>query len=185
MLLLYHLCDDRGIDCKPIYIPLCFYFIFVRYPFPGYAVPFTFHYASTLSRTAITASDAGLNLHSTMLLLYQHRLWSRRRYFPHLHSTMLLLYPGRARGMAHPERYLHSTMLLLYLTHPAGLFLPVIPFTFHYASTLSDCARHCVMEFFIYIPLCFYFIEISEKYQNILKPIYIPLCFYFIISTSA
>ncbi len=82
--------------------------------------------------------------------------------------------------MAHPERYLHSTMLLLYLTHPAGLFLPVIPFTFHYASTLSDCARHCVMEFFIYIPLCFYFIEISEKYQNILKPIYIPLCFYFI-----
>ena len=76
----------------------------------------------------------------------------------YLHSTMLLLYPGRARGMAHPERYLHSTMLLLYLTHPAGLFLPVIPFTFHYASTLSDCARHCVMEFFIYIPLCFYFI---------------------------
>ena len=96
MLLLYHLCDDRGIDCKPIYIPLCFYFIgnYFSDGFGGYAhlhstmlllyqinslisscsSLFTFHYASTLSATAFNMSKAEFNLHSTMLLLYPNRI---------------------------------------------------------------------------------------------------------------
>ena len=52
---------------------------------------------------------------------------------------------------------LHSTMLLLYRKIvPDTVF--IIPFTFHYASTLSLtllCVSLCIV---IYIPLCFYFI---------------------------
>ena len=54
--------------------------------------------------------------------------------------------------------HLHSTMLLLYRS---GLT--------RRRSTFS-----------IYIPLCFYFIEVWRKYQRVFNQIYIPLCFYFI-----
>ena len=75
-------------------------------------------------------------------------------------------------------------------------------FTFHYASTLSEFANQCGKKILIYIPLCFYFIEVSVlhnvAYINLhstmlllyrgcaadefrrIRLIYIPLCFYFI-----
>ena len=98
----------------------------------------------------------------------------------HLHSTMLLLYPRGRRKMTGDELHLHSTMLLLYL----------FP-----ASYSPD-------SYFIYIPLCFYFIDqfhvfsflplqftfhyastLSSAWMRAIRCmelIYIPLCFYFI-----
>ena len=42
---------DSTESCVCIYIPLCFYFIVEEYHDGRYGTPFTFHYASTLSRT--------------------------------------------------------------------------------------------------------------------------------------
>ena len=76
-------------------------------------------------------------------------------------------------------------------------------FTFHYASTLSACPAPCTrlcadlhstmlllyrnwqycatMRYLIYIPLCFYFIDLRLAGCVHWVLIYIPLCFYFII----
>ena len=59
--------------------------------------------------------------------------------------------------MRHHILNLHSIMLLLYQIGQnsyAGAYLS----TFHYASTLSDDEFPEAPAFFIYIPLCFYFI---------------------------
>ena len=79
-------------------------------------------------------------------------------------------------------------------------------FTFHYASTLLEPGiRKCIIllnlhstmlllysvpdyfvevDFFIYIPLCFYFIICLDWESNQNSQIYIPLCFYFIPNHS-
>ena len=84
--------SSKGLEL--IYIPLCFYFIWVGSAIAAGAKLFTFHYASTLSIVVFFLTDAiyrftfhyastlshtvewhwddTTNLHSTMLLLYQH-----------------------------------------------------------------------------------------------------------------
>ena len=158
MLLLYHLCDDRGIDCKPIYIPLCFYFIdpVERFTLPVTSIyiplcfyfigdddmwveqtkKFTFHYASTLSLPDPLLALKYCNLHSTMLLLYPVRDAAGSGWAPDLHSTMLLLYR-------------------IVLTEDGKIDKIYIPLCFYFIVCLCcyDCAGYL-----IYIPLCFYFI---------------------------
>ena len=56
----------------------------------------------------------------------------------------------------------------------------LVPFTFHYASTLSQFWHPWRMSCRIYIPLCFYFIYPKHPYISFFCRIYIPLCFYFI-----
>ena len=140
-------------------------------------------------------------LHSIMLLLYRERRcrldWINWIYIPlcfyfighvfhapkmclHLHSIMLLLYRLELARQQKWVHYLHSIMLLLYLAF--GFLHPSTPY--------------------IYIPLCFYFIEMALRlagagnqvftfhYASTLSRkaawsimstmIYIPLCFYFI-----
>ena len=53
-----------------IYIPLCFYFISNTNMGMMQGFKFTFHYASTLSKTNIVKNMEKDHLHSTMLLLY-------------------------------------------------------------------------------------------------------------------
>ena len=123
--------------------------------------------------------DYTLYLHSIMLLLYRMAKVFRPDIIMHLHSIMLLLYRGSRMA---ERRELKST--------------------FHYASTLSktyDLATkvnsnlHSIMLllyrialpgvilcFFIYIPLCFYFIYSGCRKKTPVICIYIPLCFYFI-----
>ena len=114
-----------------------------------------------------------------MLLLYRSSVTSSRYIPAHLHSTMLLLYHKTYDPFKLTEKNLHSTMLLLYPNH--------------------GCVN--LIYCFIYIPLCFYFIDEAYKqfeqqfsftfhYASTLSPelhprfcisdIYIPLCFYFI-----
>ena len=80
----------------------------------------------------------------------------------HLHSTMLLLYLIFNDATEITVQHLHSTMLLLYLK---GL-------------------QFCLGQAYIYIPLCFYFIEGNAVLPVIRARIYIPLCFYFITETT-
>ena len=114
MLLLYPPKDyiiDRDYN---IYIPLCFYFIYVFRDKERRESPFTFHYASTLSQKRLRPWQKKLHLHSTMLLLYLY-VFSMLKYFLfYLHSTMLLLYLTQCSQVTVCQRYLHSTMLLLY-----------------------------------------------------------------------
>ena len=83
----------------------------------------------------------------------------------------------------------NSASLTLFTFHYASTLSNVLctsialisAFTFHYASTLSYllfCRSHCLG--FIYIPLCFYFIDELNRFRTLLNLIYIPLCFYFI-----
>ena len=72
---------------------------------------------------------------------------------------MLLLYPYRSRLQEVDIPDLHSTMLLLYPVTVTG---------------------YTALSVFIYIPLCFYFIDLSEPHSLHHCDIYIPLCFYFI-----
>ena len=71
MLLLYLMQRVRLGEINPIYIPLCFYFIFNPASSIIFPTLFTFHYASTLSVTDMRISFSVSYLHSTMLLLYQ------------------------------------------------------------------------------------------------------------------
>ena len=76
---------------------------------------------------------------------------------------------------------LHSTMLLLYQSLLYSSLFSFTSFTFHYASTLSQIIPQCLNLLFIYIPLCFYFIEFGRPIKQLHILIYIPLCFYFIL----
>ena len=102
--------------------------------------------------------------------------------------------------------HLHSIMLLLYRTATLREDDIGLLFTFHYASTLSQpdivCDGHfyiyiplcfyfiinynmaCIRTIFIYIPLCFYFIKLLKDCMTTVGFIYIPLCFYFIKMTE-
>ena len=146
-----------------IYIPLCFYFIVWRCREESGHAKFTFHYASTLSDVFWPITWMKFYLHSIMLLLYQLTMRQFIVFYFHLHSIMLLLY-----------RYT-----------PVVCAYAVSLFTFHYASTLSNwSASEKIFCIEIYIPLCFYFIDL-ENFWWILSFIYIPLCFYFIIRHHA
>ena len=145
--------------------------------------PFTFHYASTLSGveapSALTAKIFTFHYASTLSVIYHmqsklHTIFTfhyastlsiktgyRRRAISNLHSTMLLLYLCPDLGWRE-WMHLHSTMLLLYLSVLKG----------------------CLLVIIIYIPLCFYFIEVSRFYRKKSTLIYIPLCFYFIAFTT-
>ena len=136
MLLLYpkiYTSDHVG---EKIYIPLCFYFILLTVLAEGLTgILFTFHYASTLSKTVRERQDESTDLHSTMLLLYHRQLWQTQspqvftfhyastlsgsspaflRSISNLHSTMLLLYLYSPDQLIDQYFNLHSTMLLLY-----------------------------------------------------------------------
>ena len=138
-----------------------------------------------------------------MLLLYHSRIHYVRCIWLDLHSTMLLLYRMCLFYSRTLTNDLHSTMLLLYRCSSTETLCNCILFTFHYASTLSICLMKwswkereftfhyastlsfipdyfVEVDFFIYIPLCFYFILIREMRQEAQEIIYIPLCFYFI-----
>ena len=130
----------------------------MRGVFFRHSIPFTFHYASTLSYFLICPAGTITNLHSTMLLLYLTSACPSKSIPLNLHSTMLLLYPMSDEELLAKALNLHSTMLLLYL-------IPCVP------VNVRDI---------IYIPLCFYFICGRGGCFRASGNIYIPLCFYFI-----
>ena len=121
---------------------------------------FTFHYASTLSEKIGGEKTHRLNLHSTMLLLYPALLAPELFPMLHLHSTMLLLYRWVSCIAASGKADLHSTMLLLY---PKAGQSSTSRTTIYLHSTmllLYLCQENGGKSaIFIYIPLCFYFIE--------------------------
>ena len=137
MLLLYPQCFRYVLTYKPIYIPLCFYFIRIS---PG------------------ACSNTRSHLHSTMLLLYRSAL--RYIKFPvfNLHSTMLLLYlrlfpEKQKRTLIYiPLCFYFITAVSLLPERSGRIYIPLCfyfiqcdmhpdhrwhSFTFHYASTLS------------------------------------------------
>ena len=138
MLLLYLTFGVALDNIFNIYIPLCFYFIWL----------------------GITRWDCRrINLHSTMLLLYPYAFYKNGGGKSHLHSTMLLLYPTSLGFTVICCVDLHSTMLLLYPISVRGssALLPIyIPLCFYFIGSPGCCRRG---RFPIYIPLCFYFIE--------------------------
>ena len=123
--------------CTVIYIPLCFYFI-EMYGVTDNAVrkiyiPLCFYFIDN-------------HLH--------HLTWDFWIYIP-----LCFYFIAEGPWMTKTEEsYLHSTMLLLYRWRVSSVSSP-FQFTFHYASTLSWHTYRIASCFFIYIPLCFYFIK--------------------------
>ena len=206
MLLLYHIRKGNALTPNS---PFTFHYAStlsgVEAPSALTAKIFTFHYASTLSIKTGYRRRAISNLHSTMLLLYLCPDLGWREWM-HLHSTMLLLYQRRTSKQEGQNYYLHSTMLLLYhflwsitilchlYLHSTMLLLYPCPFFFD-SLTVTDLhstmlllylsvLKGCLLVIIIYIPLCFYFIEVSRFYRKKSNLIYIPLCFYFIAFTT-
>ena len=98
----------------------------------------------------------------------------------HLHSTMLLLYRFPGFFISQILKNLHSTMLLLYHNLYGSTALDeiiYIPLCFYFID-IADAMFECGMT--IYIPLCFYFISCCLEAVQGCDLIYIPLCFYFI-----
>ena len=120
---------------------------------------FTFHYASTISLSP--ADSPG---------------WERAFTF-HYASTISC----SSEGLMSLFSPLHSTMLLLYPAYN-GKGAYTNNFTFHYASTISyQVYFPLVLRIWLYIPLCFYYIECSYCITADGKALYIPLCFYYIL----
>ena len=138
MLLLYRTCHlPHSWGSFIIYIPLCFYFIRIRFNIQRGRSWFTFHYASTLSTAEQLMHGKSLHLHSIMLLLYPryndkfprtfriyiplcfyfigHDRKFCREYFIFTFHYASTLSAGRQTGTMW-EAYLHSIMLLLYQT---------------------------------------------------------------------
>ena len=228
MLLLY---PKLGcIDCVfavPIYIPLCFYFIQHDLRVLEYNAS-DLHSTMLLLYPILKCPFYSpiFNLHSTMLLLYRRTSPPLRSILP-IYIPLCFYFIGFSPGSVYYYmHHLHSTMLLLYLQPVYKVERDKITFTFHYASTLSDSFTpggsticqftfhyastlsdfpSCTFnsDFYIYIPLCFYFIQnrrsstdvrfkftfhyastLSASRLFLLPPfgiIYIPLCFYFIL----
>ena len=114
MLLLYRTRRKRRNHANNIYIPLCFYFIFLGHLNAFSGSEFTFHYASTLSFIASPVSATAAYLHSTMLLLYPETVNIMGPQGPAFtfHYASTLSRP--AQIVHHIQTDLHSTMLLLY-----------------------------------------------------------------------
>ena len=120
-----------------IYIPLCFYFIYLV--------------------------SAG------------HRHWSP------IYIPLCFYFILRRTGISSGTTRIYIPLCFYFIAVHAGAGNGDQPFTFHYASTLSDLRRRLSPAAVgIYIPLCFYFIDWTIDNRTLWKPIYIPLCFYFI-----
>ena len=159
MLLLYRYHRTKWNFQKPIYIPLCFYFI--------YTMLYQFLFETTY-------------LHSIMLLLYQLRADTNMTLtdkFTFHYASTLSRYHRWIRWSV-PD--LHSIMLLLYQWFPVTssyIVIIYIPLCFYFIWLASPCSTGW---FQIYIPLCFYFIMPEPLWFFVVILIYIPLCFYFI-----
>ena len=170
---------------------------------PGWERAFTFHYASTISWLTYQ--------NTMELLIFTFHYASTISYiFPPLPRLQSLLYiplcfyyilwvdngqpisdhftfhyastiSCSSEGLMSLFSPLHSTMLLLYPAYN-GKGAYTNNFTFHYASTISyQVYFPLVLRIWLYIPLCFYYIECSYCITADGKALYIPLCFYYIL----
>ena len=141
MLLLYLIFLFKTGHIKFIYIPLCFYFIPEHDACYFFSDLFTFHYASTLSRRlAERRSEQCINLHSTMLLLYQKWDWQKLRktqiYIPLCFYFILpVMHPTVCR------KVIYIPLCFYFILRRNPFQEEKVIFTFHYASTLSDFFR--------------------------------------------
>ena len=203
MLLLYRWRLLVVISPCPIYIPLCFYFI--RNFRKSAELSLYLHSTMLLLYLCFLTFRIAVwsYLHSTMLLLYLHCICmiidQHIIYIPLCFYFITKLLVGNSASLTLFTFHYASTLSNVLCTSIAlisaftfhyastlsktqALEAPAsAPFTFHYASTLSYllfCRSHCLG--FIYIPLCFYFIDELNRFRTLLNLIYIPLCFYFI-----
>ena len=105
-----------------------------------------------------------LHLHSIMLLLY---LWLRsswRRvwlWFTFHYASTLSVFVGSDESNIKIFTFHYASTLS---RKAQAVFGTTIEFTFHYASTLSGTdSDDILVDGFIYIPLCFYFINSQES----------------------
>ena len=136
MLLLYRSRCSLCVDRKDIYIPLCFYFILIKFLRKLACVEFTFHYASTLSyslRLWLLSVQTFTFHYASTLSLITLTVKSLKSY---LHSTMLLLY--RRSGMRQQSRRnIYIPLCFYFICGVSWYSWQLTSFTFHYASTLS------------------------------------------------
>ena len=122
-----------------IYIPLCFYFI----QNPGNQCSGRRHIYIPLCFYFITSRGCRwvrrrMNLHSTMLLLYRALFSLDYPDYQDLHSTMLLLYLIQWSGRETKGIFIYIPLCFYFISFRRCARWGPPPFTFHYASTLSN-----------------------------------------------
>ena len=206
MLLLYRKSTPININISIIYIPLCFYFIklWIRYPASNRQIyiplcfyfisahyiqlrrnsPFTFHYASTLSKWIRDSCGRSESIYIPLCFYFIDQPVSLRITGFYIYIPLCFYFIRDLEEWIATYYYLHSTMLLLYRSTGMIKQCCSSSFTFHYASTLSPGRRLAPFSFIdlhstmlllylsastwmtagyrIYIPLCFYFMFMSE-----------------------
>ena len=159
MLLLYHILNTIFFYCFFIYIPLCFYFIWSGTPRSFLQGTFTFHYASTLSKSwnsgqcsdviyiplcfyFITVAPLLISIlvkftfHYASTLSANGSCYSQASYKFTFHYASTLSFCKLLAVFG--NKHLHSTLLLLYQrSSGSSVYRREHAFTFHFASTLS------------------------------------------------
>ena len=144
-----------------------------------------------------------LHLHSTMLLLYPFQPFCHICLFLFIYIPLCFYFIDLTTSAPSIFIFIYIPLCFYFIACFPSRTSWVISFTFHYASTLSQCwCKRIQDRSCIYIPLCFYFIgwcgderdrcivnlhstmlllyRFSLPQQQNSCPIYIPLCFYFI-----
>ena len=148
---------------RPIYIPLCFYFIAISFVCSARAIsiyiPLCFYFI--IHR---------INLDGRICWIY---------------IPLCFYFIGVDRSVVPWRRpHLHSTMLLLYPTDVVHKILCFCEFTFHYASTLSYFEAPCSSSHHnLHSTMLLLYHDFASRLTYRVK-IYIPLCFYFILSEN-
>ena len=184
MLLLYHKANSSCPACVIcIYIPLCFYFISARRRAAGLYRAFTFHYASTLSQPACRS----LSNPSKFTFHYASTLSTSVSVHCVLDSIFTFHYASTLsksmNGSEREKQNLHSTMLLLYLPYirvPSFYFLIYIPLCFYFIEMVLD---HNITNPYLHSTMLLLY-RCSIPFCSSASAIYIPLCFYFICRLS-
>ena len=180
MLLLYHRTRWRFSLNWQIYIPLCFYFIWIGGSFlPDFYTDLHSIMLLLYPVPADTPSFFQANLHSIMLLLYLNEEIDDDTFLP-IYIPLCFYFIGKDDLVLDMDSIIYIPLCFYFITVFHCVSIACFWFTFHYASTLSEsdlskdaCRQdlHSIMLLLYPIPF-FGYVLISS--------IYIPLCFYFI-----
>ena len=149
MLLLY-----RKDTCQPfsfffIYIPLCFYFIADHFSTPRTDSSFTFHYASTLSRSGIPKAT-GLLIYIPLCFYFIRPESMERLLQPGIYIPLCFYFIRRFAVVNNRTGFIYIPLCFYFITfRPSSLRL-ASKFTFHYASTLSVKTRSGNVGLFVF-----------------------------------
>ena len=149
-----------------LYIPLCFYYIETDMEVIKSFAYFTFHYASTISKSIKDTAPVVSSLHSTMLLLYLLINLYKKTKNATLHSTMLLLYlQPKTELRSRNPLYIPLCFYYIPLLFSPSIFFNTGTLFVYLLSSLISFQKLSTFHFTKYkFPLIFQALSISQQF---------------------